>query len=146
MDSIPRKTIQVNHVRIPPQLKELVQGFLKTLHSLRDMVVYSTWSHPTQIRTWWRCFFSSLILCTIASHFLTINLCPLWKNSLNFWGFLFSINYPSTVRKEIQSHKRLLNPCTCTHLMSQHIGKLEVVSKASCQSFCLRRPKVIGIL
>ena len=69
------------------------------------MVAYSTWSPPTQMRTWWRCSFSSLILYTIASHFPIINLCQLWKNSPNSWGFPFSINYLSTVYKDTQIHR-----------------------------------------
>ena len=138
MASSRRNTIQINFVKIPSELEELVSKvpenspFTERHGRLLNLVTSNTDEDMIRFSS------SSLILYTIASHFPIINLCQLWKNSTKSWGFLFSINYLSTVQKRSQNLKRVLKHYAYNHLTLRDIGKLEVASKGSWPNFCLR--------
>ena len=117
MDSLRRKTIQVNLVRIPPQLKELASKIPENSpcterHGrLLNLVNYNI--EEDMVKVLFQ-FFDPLHHCFT---FPDYQLVPTLEEFSQLLGFLFSINYPTTVRKEIQSLKMLLKPYTCNHLM-----------------------------
>ena len=95
--------------------------------------------------TWWMCSFSSLIRYTIASHFSTINLCLLWKNSPNSRGFPFSTNYLSTLRKETQTRRDCSSSTLAIIWCHNSLGNKEWCQGFPSKVLVWERPKLLEL-
>ena len=145
MDSLRRKTIQINLVRIPPQLKEIASSIPKSSpfnerHGcLLNLVTSNTDEDLMKVLFQ---FFDPSHYCFT---FLDYQLVPTLEE------FSQLLRIPILNQLPFNGTERDPNPeeiAQALHLHSSDVtthGKLEVVSRASWQNFCLRKPKAVGI-
>ena len=146
MESLRRKTIQVNLVRIPPQLKDLTSKipenstFSERHGKLLNLVNSNI--EEDMVKVLFQ-FFDPLHHCFTFPDYQLVPTLEEFSQLLRI-PILHQLPYNDTEKN--QSLKMLLKHYTCNHLTSRDIGKPGVVSRVSWQSFCLRRHKTAGIL
>ena len=131
MESLRRKTIQVNLVRISPQLKELTSSIpenssFSERHG-RLLSRVNTNIEEDMMKVLFH-FFAPLHHCFT---FPDYQLVPTLEEFSQLLRIPILSQLPTTARKRNQNLKMLLNHYACNHPTSRGIGKPEAASKDS---------------
>ena len=147
MESLCRKTIQVNLVRIPPQLKELTSRipenslFIERHGRLLNLVNSNI--EEDMVKVLFQ-FFDPLHHCFTFPDYQLVPTLEEFSQLLRI-PILHQLPYNGTEKN--QSLKMLLKHYTCNHLTSRGIGKPKVVSRASeTSAFTKRHGRLLNLV